>query len=79
MLDVRDSHIHLGFPVVFTNLQCEVPLTHVVIKCTDFKFIASQLVALDAFIFIRMVKSLDSRVALVASKPARAKIPPNPG
>ncbi len=49
------------------------------VKRADFKLIAPQLVALDAFIFVRMVESLHSCVTLVAPEPIRAKVPADTG
>jgi len=75
LLNVWQLHVHLGLPVVLADLESEVALPHVVIKGTDFEFVATLLVTLDPFVLVRMVKAFDGGVALDATKSVWAKVP----
>lgn len=65
----------MGLAVIFAYLQSEVAFTHGVIERADFELVAPQFVALDSFVLVRVVKSLDGGVALAALEAARAQIP----
>lgn len=64
-VDVWHLLAGFGFAVVLAELDSLMSLTHVVVEGTNIQLVASMLVAHDSLVFVRMVESLDSRVALV--------------
>lgn len=77
LIDVWNWLVQDSSAVVLAQFDRQITFLNAVIESTDFALVASELVAADSFELVRMVKPLNSSMALCAFKTSRALVPRN--
>ena len=74
-IDIRQRHIVDISSVILTQFDGQLSFFGTVMESADFCFIATQFVAVNSFIFVWMVQSLNCSVAFVTFQALRTLVP----